>query len=59
MSYKGKALSRKELAKKYNVSLDMFNKWLKEINSKISLGKRRILSPKEISKVIEEWGSWE
>ncbi len=55
-NYKGKALSRGELAARYGITTEMFNDWLKEIDSKLSLQRRRVLKPKEINIIFEEWG---
>ncbi len=53
--YKGKSLSRSTMAAMYGVSLELFNKWLKDLKN-LKLGNRRVIRPKEIGKIIKEWG---
>lgn len=53
-----RAYSKKELRHLYNVSADVFNKWLQEIEPKLSNYKRsnKILSPAQIKVFFEEFG---
>jgi phage antirepressor YoqD-like protein len=59
VKYKGKSLSRGEIAQKYGITPEMLNDWLKEISYKLKIGKRRIIRPKEINLIWEEWGEWD
>ena len=55
-NYKGKSLSRGELAARYGITTEMLNDWLKQIEDKLNLNRRRILRPKEINIIFQEWG---
>jgi hypothetical protein len=56
-SYRGVPLSRKQIAAKMEMDLRTFNRFLKQVH-KLDIGKRRILTAKEISLVIDELGDW-
>lgn len=55
--YRGSFLSVKELSAHYNVSLRIMRTIVKGCVS--DLGKRKLLSPAEVSRVVEAYGAWE
>jgi len=58
--YRGPAKARKELADDYNVSVDTFNEWLRDLarTNELNIGLRRCLRPAEITVVINAFGDF-
>jgi transposase len=54
-----KTYSKKELRNLYNISADVFNKWLQEIEHQLPHYKRsdKVLSPAQVKIFIEEFGA--
>ncbi len=49
-----KAYNKKELASKYNVSVKVFNKWLKPFIKEIGEYKSRSFTPKQVKVIVDK-----
>jgi len=56
--YRGKALSRKELAQCYGVSPSSFNRLLRSLGDQLPIGSRSTIFPKEVNVLIHVLGDW-
>lgn len=57
-SYTGPALTLSEIASMYNITVRTLNSWMKAISDekRPNLKGRRILTPKEVDAIWQEWG---